>query len=256
MHLIVASVAGVFYSLTFILVPMLLSPVGRQRWTGKVPALLYFSLLGFGFIAIELLFIQMFIKLIGYPPYAVVTVLTVMLIGAGIGSMSSRRLAGAGSSRWHIAFVGIIATGLAVWLTHSAVSRHFMAAGTAIRILAAAAMISPMAFFMGMPFPLGILELDAKPRGAVAWAWSMNGLCTTIGSVATVALCLRLGFRTTELTALGVYALAWIVFGVLRKGNQLQRTEVDGQPESLWSGVVKRFGVAALWATSRTIRAR
>ena len=49
-------------------------------------------------------------------------------------------------------------------------------------------MILPMAFFMGMPFPLGILELRTSRRGAVAWAWSMNGLFATIGSVARVLL--------------------------------------------------------------------
>lgn len=47
-----------------------------------------------------------------------------------------------------------------------------------------------------MPFPLGILELESKPRGAIAWAWSMSGLFTTMGAVLSALLSLWVGFRT------------------------------------------------------------
>jgi spermidine synthase len=247
--LIVATGASIFYGVLFVLAPMSLSQVGRQRWSGKVPVLLYFSLLGVGFIAIEFLFIQIFMKLIGYPLYAVATVITVMLIGAGLGSVCSRRIAGEGSPRWYVAFAGVITAGLAIWFVYPRISGYFMADPMAVRILAAAAMILPMAFFMGMPFPLGILELEAKPRGAVAWAWSMNGLFATIGSVAAVLLSLWLGFRATMLVAIGMYAVAWAAFAVLRRSNQLQEIEVVA-PSQQENETVDRTGVAALWNTS------
>ena len=125
--------------------------------------LVYFSLLGVAFIAIEFLFIQIFMKLIGYPLYAVATVITVMLIGAGLGSICSRRIAGEGSPRWYIAFCGVSSrpasrSGLAIPNLGPLHGRPDSGA-----VLAAAAMIFPMAFFMGMPFPLGILELKTKP---------------------------------------------------------------------------------------------
>jgi spermidine synthase len=250
--LIVASGASIFYGTIFVIAPMFLSQVGRQKWTGKVPVLLYFSLLGVAFIAIEFLFIQIFMKLIGYPLYAVATVITVMLIGAGLGSICSRWIAGEGSPRWYIAFGGVIATGLAIWLGYPRISGHFMADPTATRVLAAAAMIFPMAFFMGMPFPLGILELKTKPAGAVAWAWSMNGLFATIGGVAAVLFALWLGFRSTMLVAIGMYALAWVTFAALRRGNRRQETVVGAEPAPLEdrSDAVDRTGVAALWNTS------
>jgi hypothetical protein len=249
--LIVASGASIFYGAIFVIAPMFLSQVGRQRWTGKVPVLVYFSLLGVAFIAMEFLFIQIFMKLIGYPLYAVATVITVMLIGAGLGSICSRWIAGDGSPRWYVAFGGIIATGLAIWLGYPRISGHFMADATAVRILAAAAMILPMAFFMGMPFPLGILELRTKPLGAVAWAWSMNGLFATIGGVAAVLFALWLGFRATMLVALGMYALAWLTFAALRRGNLNQEVEV-AEPSSRPDGAIEQAGIAALWNTSST----
>jgi spermidine synthase len=248
--LIVASGASIFYGTIFVLAPMFLSRIGRERWAGKTPVLVYFSLLGVAFIAIEFLFIQIFMKLIGYPLYAVATVITVMLIGAGIGSVSSRQIAGEGSPRWYIAFAGVVVSGLMIWIGYPRISAYFMADSTAVRILAAAGMILPMAFFMGMPFPLGILELEAKPRGAVAWAWSMNGLFATIGSVAAVLLSLWLGFRDTMLVAIGLYAVASVVFAALRRGNQRQEAAITEPTTPALRDSIDQAGVAALWNTS------
>lgn len=220
LHLIVASAGGLFYGLLFVLVPMFLSRVGHQPWVGKTPTLIYFSLLGLGFIMIELVFIQIFLKLVGYPLYALATVITVMLIGAAVGSMSSRWAAGQDSARWYVAFAGVIGTGFVLWLSYPVVLNFFMALPIALRILAAAAMIFPIAFFLGMPFPLGILELKLKPAGAVAWAWSMNGLFTTIGGVVSVLLARFIGFRLTLLAGLAAYLLACTMFAVLRSGNR------------------------------------
>lgn len=127
-----------------------------------------------------------------------------------------------------------------------------MADATAVRVLAAAAMILPIAFFMGMPFPLGILEIAAKPRGAVAWAWSMNGLFPTIGSVAAVLLSLWVGFRGTMLVAIGMYALASATFAAIRRGNRRQEHEIADRSPSAARGSLDHAGVAALWNTSST----
>ena len=41
-----------------------------RRWFGKGHVVTYFSLLGLGFIIVEITFIQKFMKIIGYPVYA------------------------------------------------------------------------------------------------------------------------------------------------------------------------------------------
>ena len=219
LHLLVSGAAGIVYGVLFVLVPLRFSTVGREPWDGKAPVLLYFSFLGFGFIAIELLFIQIFMKLIGYPLYAVATVITVMLVAAALGSMSSRVIAGPDGSRWFVPFFAVLAIGVGIWTVYPVLSTEFIGSATPIRILTTAAIIFPLAFFMGMPFPLGIAEIAAKPRGAIAWAWSMNGLFTAIGGVATAVLSLWLGFRGTVLLALGSYGFASIGFAMLRSTN-------------------------------------
>jgi hypothetical protein len=80
------------------------------------------------------------------------------------------------------------------------------------RILAAAAMMFPVAFFLGMPFPLGILAIANKPRPVVAWAWGMNGLFTVVGGFLSMLISMALGFNVAITFALGLYALAFAVF--------------------------------------------
>jgi hypothetical protein len=217
LHLIGAGFVSVFYGVLFVIVPMACSSVARARGARPAPVLVYFSLLGFGFMTLELVFIQVFTKLIGYPLYAMATVITVMLIAAALGSLSSPYVAGADSRRWRLVFAGLLASGLVLWLAYPAITNLFLTAAMPVRIAMTAALIGPLAFFLGMPFPLGLLELADRPRGAVAWAWSMNGLFTTIGGVASALLSLTFGFRMTILLALGLYALAAVAFAWVRE---------------------------------------
>jgi hypothetical protein len=67
-----------------------------------------------------------------------------------------------------------------------------------------------------MPFPLGILAISNQPRGAVAWAWGMNGIFTAVGGLLAALLSLEEGFTFTILVALACYVGAVSVFGWMR----------------------------------------
>jgi hypothetical protein len=142
-----------------------------------------------------------------------------MLISAAAGSAASRPITGARSERWAVAFVGVLVTGAALLAVLAPVNRLAMARPIGLRVGAAGGLIAPLAFFMGMPFPLGILALSRKPEGAVAWAWSVNGLFTTVGAVLSALLSLWLGFRATLIVALIAYAAAAALFARLRRSN-------------------------------------
>jgi hypothetical protein len=219
LHLIAVAIASLVYGGLFLLAPLALSEVGRAPWTGKLPTLSYFSLIGLAFIVIELTFIQIFIHVIGYPLYAIAAVIASMLIAAALGSMTSEWIAGRNSERWYLAFGGAIASGALLWVVYPLAATQLLQVDVSMRIAATCAMILPTAFFLGMPFPLGILELRQKPKGAIAWAWRMNGLFTTVGGLVSVFLALLLGFRITLLVALALYGLAGLHFALLRRSN-------------------------------------
>jgi len=73
------------------------------------------------------------------------------------------------------------------------------------------AVIAPLAFFMGMPFPTGLKELHARSRPLVPWAWGVNGFASVIGAVLGTFLAISIGFTVLTLIALACYFLAAIV---------------------------------------------
>jgi hypothetical protein len=215
-HLFVTAAASAIFVLLFIFVPLGFSAVGRQEGAAALPLLTYFSCLGAGFITLELVFIQKFMNLIGSPLYTYSTVIFAMLFGAGIGSASSEKLGISSQRRWAIPFVAIIAIGLALVVLYPRISHLALALPLFGRILVSSALIFPLGFFLGMPFPLGILAVARQPRGAVAWAWGMNGLFTVVGGLASVVMGLWEGFNFAILVALLLYVIAVAVYRPMR----------------------------------------
>ena len=214
--LIITGTVSLFFAGVFILLPLYFSEVGKSKWTNKSGALLYFACLGAGFIIIEFVFIQLFMKLIGSPLYTSSTVIFMLLFSAGTGSFTTSKLNITPTHRWPGPFLGILVTGLFLMLIYPYVFYFFLAAPISIRILVASLLIFPLGFFLGMPFPLGILSLENQPQGAIAWAWGMNGLFTVIGGLVGVVLSIIWGFQATLLSAFFLYVVALLVFAKIR----------------------------------------
>ncbi len=216
-HLFVTGGASFFFIILFIFLPMFFSHTGKERWAGKVSSLIYFSCLGAGFIIIELVFIQIFMKLIGYPLYTYSTVVFALLLAAGLGSSASQKIGISPQRRWFIPFIGILASSLIFLFIYNQYFEYFLQSTTIVRILAASLLIFPLGFFLGMPFPLGILTIALQPRGSIAWAWAMNGLFTVVGGLSSVLLSIFYGFRMTMIIAMIFYLFAFGTYSRLRR---------------------------------------
>ncbi len=213
-HLFVVGAGASVFALLVFLLPLLFSQIGRERWPNKTPTLAYFSLLGLGFIIFELVSIQLFMRLIGYPLYSLTTVIFGYLIGAGFGSLASEKMGISPQSRWNIPFIGIIVSSLAMMLLHPMIIDASLQLSQAARISITLAMILPVAFFLGMAFPLGVLRASQTPyaKQAIAWAWGINGVFTVIGGFLSTVLSIFFGFKLTLLVAILCYVLAYWVF--------------------------------------------
>ncbi|MBU1567582.1 MAG: hypothetical protein KJ630_18395 [Proteobacteria bacterium] len=216
-HLIVTGGASFFFIILFIAVPMYFSRVGKTKWVGKTSCLIYFSCLGAGFIIFELVFIQIFMKLIGYPLYTYSTIVFALLIAAGLGSAMSGKLGISPRGLWFIPFIGVVVCSIMILLVYQQYFELFLQSSTIVRIIAASALIFPLGFFLGMPFPLGILTIEMQPRGSIAWAWAMNGLFTVIGGLCSVLLSIFYGFQATLVIAILIYLVAFGTFNKLRQ---------------------------------------
>jgi hypothetical protein len=225
---------GMLFAVVLVLVPLKFSEAGRLRWPGRLSSMAYFGCLGFGFILIELMLIQLFMKLLGYPLLAYTTVIFAMLLSAGIGSLSAERLGIEPARRWFIPFLGILASGIILLMLRTPLFDLLLGRSGGERILATLLMIFPLGFFMGMPFPLGILHLRKVPEGAIAWAWGINGLFTVLGGGIAGVVSIFAGFNVVFLIAMGVYVMALLAFAWARsRVASIVHRVVPEQPSEL-----------------------
>jgi len=180
------------------------------RAGSRARVLVYFLAIGFGFMFIEIAFIQKFVLFLSHPLYAVAVVLFAFLLFAGIGSRFSKRLqpSSVGKPRRLIAVVALaigvaamLCLGVLPWLFH-----HSMGLPDGAKILISTALIAPLAFFMGMPFPLGLTRV-ADTR-LIAWAWGINGCASVTAAVLATLLAIHFGFTAVVIAALLLYFVA------------------------------------------------
>ncbi len=171
--------------------------------------IIFFSALGTGFMFIEMSFIQMFTRFLGDPVIAAALVVGGLLFFAGAGSMASsflvRRL-GRGSligplsiSLMIILYMGLLPGLFGVDSSLSSLPKT----GLALLFLA------PLAFLMGIPFPSGISELQARLPAGVPLAWAVNGFTSVISASGAVLLAMTIGFHSLLILA----ALAYVAAG-------------------------------------------
>ncbi len=226
-HLVVTAGAALVFALIFTCVPLLFSGAGRSKWQGKGSVLVYFSCLGSGYIILQLIFIQIFMKLIGYPLYAYTTVVFTFLFAAGVGSLMSEKFQLIENKRWWIPFLGIVVSTLLLVFYQQILFDQFLQYPTVGRIFISILMIFPLAFFLGMPFPLGILAVQRKPEGTVAWAWAFNGLFTVIGGIFCAVFSVYFGFQITMMIAIVIYVLAYFAYRNLFRGYLLDKMAAE-----------------------------
>jgi hypothetical protein len=90
------------------------------------------------------------------------------------------------------------------------------------RIMSSIAIIFPLAFFLGMPFPMGVMAVQYKPNGTIAWAWGLNGLFTVIGGVFCAIFAVYFGFLATLAVATFAYILAYLAYRNLFRQYELE----------------------------------
>jgi len=198
-----------------ILLPLVFA---RRDWPPNVGGGMgsYCFLLGIAFLFVEMAFIQKFILFLAHPLYAVAVVLAGFLVFAGLGSAWSRRFAARLGNRAERAVLAAVAgiAGIVVlyqWLLTPAFLL-LIGLNDGMRVLISLALIAPLAFCMGMPFPLGLVWLAREAPAYIPWAWGLNGFASVISAALAMLLAIEFGFSTVLWLALLFYLLAAIVF--------------------------------------------
>lgn len=216
LNLFIVGFISIVFSGVFIFLPLFYSKRGCARWPGMGAYLAYFSCLGAGFILVELVLIQLFKKLIGYPIHTFATVLFALLVSAGIGSLMTKKLKIDTGNRWRLVFWGIALYGGILTVSAEAIFYFFLSYSTPIRIAVAVVILLPLGFGMGMPLPIGVARLGKVQSLGIPWAWGMNGFFTVFGGFLSVLLSVQFGFKIVLLTGFSIYLLGMIMYGRIR----------------------------------------
>jgi spermidine synthase len=198
----------------FLVTPLVAAGPGRDRilrWAG-MRSLLYFVAIGLGFILTEIALIQVFVLYLGHPVYALAVVLSCVLVSAGLGSLATRRFDHqTGRGRGTVVLVATAALILVITVVLPVVFRATFGGALAARVAISCAMIAPLGFLLGQPFPLELKVLEARAREEIPWAWALNGAASVMGSVAAVVVAMLWGFPVVLALAAACYLLALIV---------------------------------------------
>jgi hypothetical protein len=168
----------------------------------------YFAALGMGFILIELALLQKLILLLGNPTMTFAILLFTLLLSSGSGSLVSSRIAKNNMKNLVFVITGIAALGIfyVVFLPpiiYSTIAEPFEAkAAVSIAILA------PIGFLMGMPFPTGIRLLKAHRPEYIPWMWAINGAFSVVGAVLAIALGIMYGSSEAMILGILIYLIA------------------------------------------------
>ncbi|GAB3346670.1 spermine/spermidine synthase domain-containing protein [Lysobacter tyrosinilyticus] len=193
-------------------------PAHRLRIAG------YFIALGLAFLMIEIATLSRLTLLVGHPLLAAATGLAGFLTCAGAGSLFAQRvlrwiLMHVPAAKLEVAIarrvrmaVFAIALGL-LWQFEVFAAAFERGASWPVGARAAAGLLglAPLAFAMGLPFPLGLARLARTQPDFVPWAWGLNGCASVIAAMAALLLAMAVGLHTTLLLALGLYVgAAWV----------------------------------------------
>jgi hypothetical protein len=176
--------------------------------------LLYFALLGLGFLFIEIPLLQRFILYLGQPAYAFAVVVSTILLASGVGS-------GYLSGRWSLRVVLPLITVLAI--VYPLLLPHLFDATLRLpfvgRVVVTVIALFPLGMLLGIPFPRGLRLVGQTAPGLVPWVWAVNGCASVISAVLAAMIALTWGFSAVLWSAAGAYALAGVVINQRLKVN-------------------------------------
>ena len=190
------------------------SAQGQHHIQNLLKMTVLFSMLGMGFMVIEISLIQRFALFLGQPVLSLAVLLFSLMGGAGLGSLWSGQL-GPYRTDKRIAFasfaVALVILGYTSLLP--LVFHTFLGLPLAWRLVISVVLLGPLGLLMGIPFPLGIRALkECNMVSYIPWMWGLNGVSSVAGSALTIIVAINLGFTEALLTATGCYLMIFFTF--------------------------------------------
>ena len=189
-------------TLATVVFPLLFGQHGETTATGLskgfVYGAVYFSLIGAGFMFVEIAIMQRLSVFLSHPVYALGIVLFTIIASTGIGSYLSDYLP---LTRTPWLFIYPLVTALMIFGIQHALSLLLTTMITApmlLKISVSILVILPLGILMGFFFPTGMKLVKSANAAEAPWYWALNGiwgvLCSAIAVFISIYVAISLNF--------------------------------------------------------------
>ena len=179
-----------------------------RRATGRSIAAVYFLAIGLAYMVLEIAFLSGIQRLLGDPVIGGAVTVAGFLFCSGLGSLTADRIAALpGVSLARLAMLpAVLAIPVFTGLILLALYGGTWPLG--IRLAAVIFLVAPLAFAMGLPFPLGLRWFGTRSAALVPWAWGVNGCASVLASPLAMIIAMQWGFVLTAAAAAACYVVA------------------------------------------------
>ncbi|MGE5123622.1 MAG: hypothetical protein ACM3H7_03835, partial [Acidobacteriaceae bacterium] len=217
--ILILFILAVILAGALIMLPIGVWKLARRRSSqGESPfsltKLIYFGMIGFAFLFVEIPLLQRFILYLGNAAYAVATVLFALLFFSGLGSQWSGRI----NPKISLGLLPVLILVMPVLLTY--LFEWTLGWPLGARLLVTVVILAPTGFLMGIPFPAGVRLMTGRRSGSmvtpempaarseIPWIWAVNGAASVISPILAALLALTYGFRLVLWMGALCYAVA------------------------------------------------
>ncbi len=186
---------------------------------------LYFSLIGAGFMMIEIGLLQRMSIFLGHPVYSLSVLLFTLILSTGVGSFLSEKLPLDSRARLFAWGVATGVYGLALPFCLGPVFTAFDDSALAGRIALCVAFTAPAGILLGFGFPTGMRLISAIDPKPTPWFWGINGAAGVLASIGAIALSLALGISATLVVGALCYFLLIPVSSALLQHQSITATK-------------------------------
>ncbi len=193
------------------LAPLALSARGRGEGRGLALDVSFVTLLGVGFMALEIAMVQRVTLYLGRPSDGLAVVLFVLLASGGLGSAWARRFSSATRAR-RLALSLLALVAYVTLLSQSGAMARLFQATSALsltaRLVIASAVLAPLGALLGVALPTWLARAAERAPGRVPWLWGINGAASVLGSVLATLVAMHAGISGALWLGVASYALA------------------------------------------------
>ena len=178
-------------------------PEPRRLWP-----VFYFPSLGLGFLLIEIFLIDKAAFYLNDYSSAFALVLTSMLIFSGLGSLIAGRVAGLPKVASFVSLIVVLGWIYLAFTRGEAVMLSTLDQPAWTRWLIVLAAAAPVSLALGLPFPLGLIQVGEGRM--LPWAWGLNGAFSVVATPLANLMSREVGFFSLLMVGAALYLLAFL----------------------------------------------